>query len=182
MGRPWFDRPDQTTVGPLEVVRYSPEGDVPLAPNLSVTFSQPMVAVTSQEDAAENVPVKLSPQPSGKWHWIGTKTLLFEPDVRFPMATEYSVTVPAGTKSANGVTLAQAKSWRFTTPPPTVINLYPARGTVQRRDVLMFAEFDQRIDPASVLKHVQLEAGNQQINLRFAMSEEIQQNEDVRGL
>src|SRR5215472_2473127 len=31
--------------GPLEVVRYQPEGQVPLAPNLSVTFSEPMVAV-----------------------------------------------------------------------------------------------------------------------------------------
>src|SRR5438093_4265707 len=36
-------RPDQTAGGPLEVVRYSPEGDVPIAPNLSVTFSQAMV-------------------------------------------------------------------------------------------------------------------------------------------
>ncbi|HSP62228.1 MAG TPA: Ig-like domain-containing protein, partial [Pyrinomonadaceae bacterium] len=91
--------PEQMTAGPLEVVRYSPDGDVPIAPNLSVTFSQPMVAITTQEEAAENVPVKLSPQPPGKWHWIGTKTLLFDPDVRFPMATHYSVTVPAGTKS-----------------------------------------------------------------------------------
>ena len=32
----------------LEVLRYMPEGEVPLAPELSVTFSQPMVAVTSQ--------------------------------------------------------------------------------------------------------------------------------------
>ena len=30
---------------PLEVVRYSPEGDVPLAPTLSVTFSQPMMEI-----------------------------------------------------------------------------------------------------------------------------------------
>src|SRR5205807_5194703 len=68
--------PVQPTAGALEVLRYSPEGDVPIAPNLSVTFSQPMVAVTSQEEAAENVPVKLSPQTPGKWHWIGTRTLL----------------------------------------------------------------------------------------------------------
>src|SRR5689334_16329704 len=35
----------------LKVLRYMPEGAVKLAPELSVTFSQPMVAVTSQEDA-----------------------------------------------------------------------------------------------------------------------------------
>ncbi len=174
--------PEQKSVGPLEVVRYSPEGDVPIAPNLSVTFSQPMIAVTSQEEAAENIPVKLSPQPPGKWHWIGTRTLLFEPDVRFAMATQYSVTVPAGTKSANGGMLAQAKSWAFTTPPPTVKNFYPARATIQRRDVLMFAEFDQRINPNDVLKHVRLEATSRPINLRLATPEEIEKNEDVRDL
>ena len=45
--------PPPTTVPPpvvaasaVEVLRYAPEGDVPLAPNLSVTFNQPMVALT----------------------------------------------------------------------------------------------------------------------------------------
>jgi len=40
---------------------------VPLAPDLSVTFSQPMVAVTSQEQAAEYAPVELTPQVEGHW-------------------------------------------------------------------------------------------------------------------
>ncbi len=35
----------------LEVIRYSPEGEISLSPDLSVTFSQPMIAVTSQEQA-----------------------------------------------------------------------------------------------------------------------------------
>ena len=34
-------------------------------PSCSVTFSQPMVAVTSQDDAAATTPVKLTPQPQG---------------------------------------------------------------------------------------------------------------------
>ena len=51
----------------LTVLRYMPEGTVPVAPELSVTFSQPMVAVTSQEDAAKTQPVKLSPTPKGDW-------------------------------------------------------------------------------------------------------------------
>jgi len=174
--------PDQKATGPLEVVRYSPEGDVPIAPNLSVTFSQPMVAVTSQEEVAENVPVKLSPQPPGKWHWIGTKTLLFEPEVRFPMATQYSVTVPAGVKSAYGGAIANAKTWTFTTPPPTVKNFYPTRASVQRRDVLMFAEFDQRIDPGAVLRNIRVEAGNDRIPARLATPEEIEKDKEVRQL
>src|SRR5207237_3324451 len=136
------------------VVRSSPEREVPIAPNWSVTFSQPTVAVTSQEEAAETFPVRLSPQPPGKWRWVGTKTLLFEPDVRFPMATQYSVTVPAGTKSANGGTLASAKTWTFTTPSATVKTYHPDANSTQRRDALMFIEFDQRINREAVLRTI----------------------------
>gem|GEM_PF-5137978 len=41
--------PNSSTVGPLEVIRYSPDGDVPIAPSLSITFSQPMIAVTRRK-------------------------------------------------------------------------------------------------------------------------------------
>src|ERR1700733_11009252 len=81
----------------LEVLRYMPEGDVPIAPQLSVTFSRPMVPVTSQSDAAAVTPVKLTPTPKGKWRWIGTRTIVFDPDVRFPQATTYQVEIPSGT-------------------------------------------------------------------------------------
>src|SRR5215468_12060853 len=113
------DRPEQVASGPLEVLRVSPEGEVPIAPHLSVTFSQPMVAVTSNEDlSASQVPVKISPQPAGKWRWLGTKTLLFEPAGRLPMATDYSIEIPAGTKSAAGGALGATVARKFSTPPP----------------------------------------------------------------
>ena len=44
--------PDQVSPGPLEVLRFAPEGEVPIAPHLSVTFSQPIVPVTSYSDLA----------------------------------------------------------------------------------------------------------------------------------
>lgn len=44
--------------GSLSVVRYSPSGLVGITSEINVTFSQPMVAVTSQDSNAENVPVK----------------------------------------------------------------------------------------------------------------------------
>jgi hypothetical protein len=81
----------------LRVLRFMPEGQVPYAPELSVTFSQPMVGVTSQDDAAATVPVTLTPTPKGRWRWIGTRTVLFDPEVRFPQATTYQVEVKAGT-------------------------------------------------------------------------------------
>ena len=166
---------EPVTAGPLEVLRYSPEGSVPLAPELSITFSQPMVALTSQEEAANNVPVKLSPQPPGKWQWLGTRTLVFRPQERFPMATTYAVTVPAGTRAANGSTLANEKSWSFATPPPTVKASYPAVDKTQPRDALMFFEFDQRIDPAAVLRAIRVSSGNGILKTRLATGDEVKQ-------
>ena len=174
--------PDSTAAGTLEVIRYSPQGDVPITPNLSVTFSQPMVAISSQEEAAKYVPVKLTPEPHGKWRWIGTKTLLFEPDVRFAMATQYSVSVPAGTKSAIGGTLSSEKTWTFTTPAPTVKTTYPATNNPRPLDSLMFVEFDQRIDPAAVLKTITVSTGQTQLPLRLATKEEIEADLDVNDL
>ncbi len=160
---------------PLEVLRFSPEGDVPLAPQINVTFSQPMVAVTSHTDAiAENVPVKLSPQPPGKWRWVGTKTLLFEADnnQRFPMATEYTVEIPAGTKSATGKALGTAKRWTFSTPPPQMQSNFPNSGP-QRRDPLIFVSFDQRINPAAVLEMIRVTSKNTTYKLKLASDVEI---------
>ena len=174
--------PDSTAAATLEVIRYSPEGDVPIAPNLSVTFSQPMIAITSQEEVAKYVPVKLAPEPPGKWRWIGTKTLLFEPDVRFPMATQYSVTVPMGTKSASGGTLGSAKTWIFTTPAPTVKTTYPDAKATQPLDALMFVELDQRIDPAAVLKSIKVTAGKTPLPLQLATDKEIEADRNVKEL
>src|SRR6476469_1001494 len=135
----------------LDVLRYSPEGEVTLAPDLSVTFSQPMVAVTSQQQAAEYAPVELSPQIQGRWRWLGTKTLMFDTDKRFPMATKFTARVPAGTKAVNGQVLAKDVVWTFTTPPPKVEQMFP-QGQVVRRNALMFVSFDQAVNPEAVIK------------------------------
>ena len=52
-----------TPPGPLTVERHAPEGAVDIAPHLTMTFSQPMVAVTTIDDLAnkEQLPVALVP-------------------------------------------------------------------------------------------------------------------------
>mgnify|MGYP001191848857 CR=1 FL=1 len=156
----------------LEVIRYSPEGEIPLAPDLSVTFSQPMVAVTSQEEAAKFAPVELSPQVEGRWRWLGTKTLMFDTKARFPMATKFTARVPAGTKSATGQVLQKDVIWTFTTPPPKVETMYP-NGQVTRRDALMFVSFDQAVNPEAVLKTISVTGGGRKLPTRLATQAEI---------
>jgi alpha-2-macroglobulin len=140
----------------LKVLRWMPEGEVPIAPELSVTFSQPMVAVTSQDDAAATKPIKLSPQPKGHWRWIGTRTILFDPDVRFPQSTTYTVEVPAGTKSTNGGVLQQAHKFTFETPTIRLINHGPNDYTPQKLDVPIWVAFDQKIDAKAVFAAIKV--------------------------
>ena len=122
--------PEQVEAGPLEVLRFAPEGEIPLAPFLNVTFNQPMVPLaTLGALTAEEVPVQLEPALPGTWKWLGTKTLTFEYDSeaidRLPMATEYTVSIPAGTESATGGVLAETVRWTFSTPPPKMIDHRP---------------------------------------------------------
>lgn len=165
------------TSAPLEVTRFAPEGEVALAPALSVTFSQPMVAVSSQATAAANLPVRLTPQPRGKWRWLGTQTLMFQPDAeggRLPMATSYTVTIPAGTKSALGNSLRETRTFNFATPPVKLESFSPVVGSTNvSLDPLMFLQFDQRIDQSAVLEHLKLEPAAGGTQLRLATPEEI---------
>jgi hypothetical protein len=70
--------------GALEVLRYSPEGEIPIAPFVNITFNQPMVPLTTIEDLTEmDVPVQISPTLPGTWRWLGTKTLNFQYDSEF---------------------------------------------------------------------------------------------------
>ncbi|HVK71984.1 MAG TPA: Ig-like domain-containing protein, partial [Kofleriaceae bacterium] len=166
---------------PLTVVRWAPEGDVPLAPQLQITFSQPMIAVTSQDDAARTVPVTLTPTPPGRWRWLGTKTLVFDPEVRFPQATTYTVEIAKGTTSATGNVLADGQKLTFTTPAPRAQTMWPDHGP-QRLDAPMFVLFDQKIDPAAVLATITVKAGGKTYATRLLTEAEIAAHETVKSL
>jgi uncharacterized protein YfaS (alpha-2-macroglobulin family) len=172
--------PEVDASGPLEVLRFAPEGEIPIAPFVSITFNQPMVPLTTLADLAEkDVPVIVEPSLPGTWRWLGTKTLTFEYDSdlidRLPKATEYRVTVPAGTKSLSGGELTEAVTWTFTTSAPKAVYTYPG-DMPQPLEPLFFVAFDQHIDPAAVLETIQVFAGSQQVDLRLATDEEVSQD------
>jgi len=184
---PAADATDAVPAGPLEVLRFSPEGEVPLAPFLSVTFNQPMVPLATVEElTVADVPVTLTPSVPGVWKWVGTKTLTFEATGaevdRLPMATEYAAEVPAGTESATGGVLDEDVTWRFQTPPPQIERRYPEGGASQPLEPLLFVAFDQLIDPAAVLETVQVTAGGETYPLQLATSEEVAEDDSVSRL
>ncbi len=163
--------------GPLEVLRVQPEGDVPIAPYVSITFNQPMVPVgTVSQVNSQDVPVIISPELPGTWQWIGTRTLRFDAASdsvdRLPMASTFTMTVPAGTESMSGQALAKEAAFKFTTPPPTVLSFSP-QGEHLRTDQIFVVTFDQLIDPAAVLPTIHLSAGGDDVSLRLATAAEI---------
>lgn len=173
---------------PAAVLRYQPEGDVPLAPRISITFATPMVAVTSHDTLAkEAVPAKLAPAIEGNWRWVGTKTLFFDPVGRAPMATDFTVEVPAGVKDANGKAIAEAKRFTFRTPPPSFVGTQPS-GDAVSLSPLFFMQFDQRVDAATTLERVRVEADGKAYAVRALTPEEVEKeakgwrdNKDIVG-
>lgn len=176
--------PDVVATGPLHVLRFQPEGEVAIAPYLSLTFDQPMVPVgTVGQLAALDVPVTISPATPGRWQWIGTRTLRFDATSdlvdRLPMATDYTVTVPKGTTSATGGALAADVTFSFSTPPATVESFSP-QGESLALDQLFVVTFDQRVDPAAVLATVHLTADGHEVAVRLATVDEVAADDNAR--
>ena len=177
---------EEVPTGALEVLRFQPEGEVPIAPSLSVTFSQPMVPLGTLEqlDAAD-VPVTLTPEVPGRWQWIGTRTLRFEADSdtvdRLPMATEFTATIPAGTPSQTGGLLPETLTWTFATPAVQVQTIVPAESPIPL-DQVFYVRFDQRVDAEAALGAVSLRDDGDAVAIRLATDAEIAADEQVADL
>ncbi|CAF3143752.1 unnamed protein product [Rotaria sp. Silwood2] len=83
--------------GPLIIERHSPnteEIDHVLS-TVSLTFSQPMIAIVSLHEQMnpEDLGISLTPKIEGRWRWIDTKTIQFEANHRVPYATKYTLRV-----------------------------------------------------------------------------------------
>lgn len=179
---PDIDAPD-VDPGPLAVLRVQPEGEVGIAPFVSITFNQPMVplATIGQLDDLD-VPAAITPSLPGRWQWIGTRTLRFEHDPeifdRLPMATSYVVEVPAGTRSQSGGELAEAVRFEFETPAPSMAWLIPQHDSLDLQQVFLVA-FDQRVEPAAALEAITFSAGADQHRIRLANADEIEGDEYI---
>lgn len=111
---------------PLQIIAHQPVGAEQTPPQISVTFNQPMVPVTGVGELTGPVPIRVVPEIPGAWKWQGTSLLLLQPKGRLKFATHYVVTVPAGTRSADGHALDKPFSFSFETPRPVVVSSSPS--------------------------------------------------------
>jgi alpha-2-macroglobulin len=165
----------------LKVTGIAPQGTVGMAPHLTVSFNQPMVPLTTLAQLeAKDLPVNLTPTPPGKWRWLGTQTLMFVPDKRFPMATKYSVDVPVGTKSALGQRLTKAEHAEFVTPSLQLTSTMPTGGS-QPLDPLIFLGFNQDIDASTLARTIKVSNDGQSVPFSLAGSDVLARHKSMRN-
>lgn len=166
----------------LFVQSFAPEGDIGLAAQVIITFSQPMIAIGALTSGVPaSVPALLTPSVPGEWRWMDARTLLFEARPRFPMATEYTVRIPAGTRAVGAAALARDCTWTFRTSTPRLVDFRPPYGP-QGLTPVIYAEFDQRVDTPGLRPAIRLYDADARRALRPATAAEITADANIAHL
>ena len=129
---------EPTHDGPPQLQAYRPTGEVPSPFQVTVAFDRPLgpLGATTEESIPD---ITITPDVPGRWRWLGTQALTFQPTDGFPGATDYTVeyTPEAG---------ADAESFSFSTVPPRAISVEPNRFT-RFDDQPVLIIFDQAVHP-----------------------------------
>ena len=118
----------QTQDVPLQVLQKTPFGETNSVEHMEITatFSQPMVPLSSNDQMATLCPISINPPVEGRCRWRGTNTLVFEPAQPLLPDHHYTVTIPSGTASkVSGVALDKDVTWEFNTLRPQIQYSWP---------------------------------------------------------
>ncbi|HEX9164195.1 MAG TPA: MG2 domain-containing protein [Thermoanaerobaculia bacterium] len=140
----------------LRIISAGPVGEVASlaeANEIRVVFSEPMVVLGRIPPVVHAPYFHIRPQVPGAFRWSGTTTLIFTPQM-LPFATRYDVTIDANTTSVAGNTLDRAYTFSFTTPTVRLLNTNWYRKP--DRAVVIGLRFNQPVDGAAILQHLQL--------------------------
>ena len=164
--------------GPLRVVYASPTGELHGPSEITILFNKPMRALELAGNEAM-VPARVEPPVKGEWQWVGTRAATFIParpdsaktpdadgggSFKLLGATNYRITVPKGTRSLDGDSLADDYVFTFATPRPQVVSSSP----YDRDDHLEAGSafelyFNQPVRDEEVARAVSLTAGDKPV-------------------
>ncbi len=137
--------PSAEVEGPLTVRAFRPDGEVTPPFQVALVFDRPMIALGAVGELP--IPeVEMTPAVAGRWRWLGTQTLVFQPSEPFPMATEFAVEVPVGTRGLQGDPMVAEERFTFSTPAPKVVSVFPTGGP-RSADAAVLVVFDQPVHP-----------------------------------
>ena len=156
---------------PFAVVFGGPRDAVVDPSEVSIVWNRPMrpLDLAGQESAP---PATLTmgdgKTPRGAWRWMGTSALVFAPDPALPRATDFTVTVPAGTKAMDGSALAEPYSFTFSTPRPKLVRTSPYdHADHVKTDAKFDLRFNQPVEPKEVERAAKLLIGSDRKEVPF---------------
>ncbi|MDP2312126.1 MAG: Ig-like domain-containing protein [Pseudomonadota bacterium] len=166
----------------LGVLGVAPQGVEADPSQVAVVFDRPMVPLDAIDATSGAVPIRCTPEIQGRMRWAGTSTAVIVPEGnRFPLGTEYSCKVPAGTAAADGTALEAPLEWSFSTLRPALERSRPTAGesSWDPADPIVL-RFNQAVDPAALAGsvHLRTDAGVN-VPLRLARGEEKQNRPDI---
>ena len=160
LGPSSFGAPSPSRAG-FSVVFAGPRGRVAdrAQPAVTVLFNRAMRDPDAADDAnlpAVTIAADGTKPVLGAWRWVGTHGMMFAPEGLLLGGTRYAVTVPQGVRSLDGEVLPAPYTFDFHTDAPSVIESLPREGSTVKPGSSFTLVFNQRMDPASVEKGVQL--------------------------
>ncbi len=154
--------PTIVAASPVQILSKTPLGrsesrstDFPI----TVTFNQPMVALSAPQEMGDLCPLRVTPLVEGRCRWQGTQTLTFEPKAPWTVATNYQVSLPVGLKSqVTGETLKAGQTWNFETLRPALIESKPRNEQrwVDLKDIL-YLRFNMAMESKKARNSISLE-------------------------
>jgi uncharacterized protein YfaS (alpha-2-macroglobulin family) len=156
---------DQAPAGPLQLLRTSPIMKEPgLVGSVTAVFNQPMIPLASIDDLKlERSPMSISPQPPGKFRWLGTQMIAFEPAGRMPFSTTYTAAVEAGETSTTGAKFGKRVQWQFSTPLLAIEQVQPNEWEPVDLDGIIVVEFNQDIQRERLAAAAKLIGGGSEV-------------------
>ncbi len=171
----------------LTVLTVWPKGQLDAANQATAivaAFSKPMVPIQQLPEGEGSGPLSLSPSVWGKYRWLGTSTLSFIPETPLEIATEYRVTIKAGTRSLDGSVLARDVIWTFTTQRPVLLGTRPGHGS-RGIDIhtSLLLHFNQQTVPEKALPFIKMfEAKRNGPEVRFSLAYPTQEEMQKQSL
>lgn len=139
----------------LDAPQILPVGEVPAESSIRIRFAEPMIAISKVGSLPAAI-ATIEPKVAGSWKWIDTRVAEFTASgPRLAQATDYQVTVPAGTKALSGAILAVPAVGTFATPAVEIAGIYPSPRAL-RSDAPIAVQLDQDVDPAAMISRLKI--------------------------
>ncbi|HEY9077589.1 MAG TPA: Ig-like domain-containing protein [Anaerolineaceae bacterium] len=151
------------TADPLRVVERIPKPgatEVDASSAVVVTFNQPVVPLTAEENKNLPAAFTLEPAVKGRGEWLNTSTYIFYPEPGLAGGIKYTVKLSSNLTSTAGTSLnpeaAAGFSWTFNTAVPKVLSVDAKGSPFLWLDDEIKVVFNQPMDKVSVEQNLKL--------------------------